>query len=77
MNYTEEEQILFYIGLFKEYEKDDVLTKTFTNGFCHEFATLLKLKFGGDVVKLEDRQHYVLKKDKVYYDITGVVKRDC
>ena len=74
------EEILEFINKFKQYEKDSILVKTFTEGFCYYFALILKERFDGEIVYIKEFDHFVLKKDEFLFDITGNVSKkykDC
>jgi hypothetical protein len=59
---------------FKKFDKDNVLIKTFTQGFCYDFACILKMNFPkGEIYFIKNRRHYVFKINNKFYDITGEV----
>ena len=63
--------ILQFIDKFKEYEKDNVLVKTFTEGFCYYFALILKSRFPEGKIYYYFPEHFVFKYQDRLYDITG------
>ena len=66
--------ILEVIQDFKIFEQNDVLKRTFTEGYCYDFAKILQRHApGSTIVWISNRRHYVLEYDKKYYDITGEV----
>lgn len=64
--------ILQFIDKFKEYEKNNVLVKTFTEGFCYYFALILKERFPqGRIMYHSVINHFVFELNNKLYDITG------
>ena len=65
-----------FIQNFKEYEKDGVLEKTFTQGWCYWFATILASRFsnyGAEILYEPVRGHFITLIGNRYYDIRGDV----
>lgn len=63
------------INDFKRFDKNGVLVKTFTEGYCYDFAHMLSRSIlDSKIVFIKNRKHYVLCYDSRYYDITGEVK---
>ena len=69
------QEILGFINKFKQYERNTVLEKTFTQGFCYYFAVILNERFDGEIVYIKDIEHFVFKKDEMLFDITGNVTK--
>ena len=67
------EKELYFINDFKKYEKEDVLNKTFTQGYCYYFALILKDRFDGSIYFDSNVGHFITKIGRDYYDITGCV----
>lgn len=70
---TEKEKILFFINEFKKFEKNNVLVKTFTTGYCYYFALILNHRFGGNILYCCEEGHFITKIGNYMYDITGNV----
>ena len=67
------EDILRFINEFKKNEKQSVLIKTFTEGYCYYFALILNDRFDGEIIYIKDFDHFVFKKEGFLFDITGNV----
>jgi O-glycosyl hydrolase len=78
-NLFQHNKILRIINDFKRFEKNNVLKRTFTQGYCYDFAKILQRNTpDSKIVWLKNRRHYVLEYDGKFYDITGeiVLTRD-
>jgi len=63
--------VIEFIDLFKEYENNDVLVNTFTQGFCYWFAFILKTRFKDSEIYYNTEDHFMIKLNDKLYDITG------
>ena len=59
---------------FKKLDNHGILEKTFTQGYCYDFASILKRNYEGDIYFVKNKKHYVFKSKGKFYDITGKVK---
>ena len=66
----EHKNILEYINKFREKNWEHF----FLNGWCYIFARILQTKFGG--ILYSNIDHCVIRKDALFYDITGEVKQN-
>lgn len=73
-----EERVRFEITKFikncKQFDKDNAVTKTFTNGYCYWFAHILFhrfSKYNPKIVYYEVGKHFAVKIYDRVYDITG------
>lgn len=66
--------IIKFIDGFKKGHALEVIEDMFLNSKCFHFATILNNLFGGDIVYDLDLNHFVLKTNNKYYDITGEVE---
>lgn len=64
------QNIVEYIAAFREKHGEYF----FLHGGCYIFARILQMRFGGQVYDNVD--HCVLRKDCLFYDITGEVKQN-
>jgi len=63
-----------FILEFKKYEEQNVLARTFTNGFCYYFSVILKEKFPrGDIFYSIEDNHFLFLLNGNLYDINGSV----
>lgn len=69
MNKTVDE----FIRKFKSYNKENVLESTFLNGYCYQFAIILKDRFDGVILYEPIEGHFIIKIDNELYDIRGNV----
>lgn len=67
----EEISITNFISKFKKYESNNVLIKTFTEGFCYYFSLILKSRFPEGKIFYNTMNHFVFKLDDRLFDITG------
>lgn len=69
--------ILDFIQGFNKNENNDVLKKTFTQGYCYYFSVILRERFpGGTIVYAPIMGHFLYKIQGKLYDITGEVEVD-
>lgn len=67
--------ILDFIKGFKKGHQLSVIEDMFANSKCFHFAVVLKNVFGGDIIYDVDLNHFVLKVNNKYYDITGEIEK--
>ena len=60
-----------FINDFKKFETDDVLVKTFTEGYCYYFVLILKHRFPNGNICYTNPFHFIFNLDNKFYDITG------
>lgn len=56
---------------FKKFDNNDVLEKTFTEGYCYDFACILERNYQGKIYYMKNKNHYIFKCGNNFYDITG------
>ena len=70
-------KILDIIKDFKKHDKWNVMNKTFSHGFCYDFAIMLYRNIKNSrILYIVNKHHYVLESNGKYYDITGEISLD-
>lgn len=67
--------IINFINNFKKGYEQETIESIFTDSNCFHFAVILKNLFGGDIIYDMDLNHFVLKLNRRYYDITGETEK--
>lgn len=68
------DEVINFINKFKSYNKNQVLEKTFLEGYCYYFAIILKERFKeGKILYDKVENHFVFSYNNKLYDITGNV----
>lgn len=63
-----------FITNFKKGFDEEYLENVFLNGNCYHFALILKEMYDGEIVYDPHEQHFSVKIDNKYYDITGKIE---
>lgn len=63
-----------FIANFRETSPDNV--KTFTQGYCYYFATMLKTAFPGGEICWNGHAHFIYLLNGVPYDILGIYESE-
>lgn len=65
-------KVLKFINDFKKAHPAEI-EDVFLNGYCFWFAKILNLRFNGEIFYLPIMNHFIVKIEDKYYDITGEV----
>ena len=64
------DKVLNFINDFTKGNR--IIIDTFLNGYCYYFSVILLERFGGELYYLPIDNHFIVRIDKVFYDVTGI-----